>query len=292
MERANYDRIHFRSGPFTIGSFTCRPGDPGFDDTGPIGGYLLVFPRTAVTITHAGCDSDVADRTVVMTYNLGQEYRRDPLSPEGDHCDWFAVAPEAVVDVAAAWDPTVLDRPSRPFRFRRGPADASLYLAQRQLVTEVSTGAGADAAAVEEGVLTLLEGAVAASYRVRGFSPVAASPGAWRRQRALVEAVREELARDHRVAVTLADLGDRLGASPFHLSRLFRRYTGTTVHRYRDELRLRYALGRLRDPRADLTEVALDAGYSSHSHFGRAFRRAFGAPPSAIRARLAGRARS
>jgi AraC-like DNA-binding protein len=50
-------------------------------------------------------------------------------------------------------------------------------------------------------------------------------------------------------------------------------------------MRLRLSLERLRDPRANLSAIAYDLGYSSHSHFTMAFRRAFGTTPSEFRAR-------
>ena len=54
-----------------------------------------------------------------------------------------------------------------------------------------------------------------------------------------------------------------------------------TITRYRHALRLRIALDRLPDC-DDLTDLALDLGYSSHSHFTRAFRDHFGIPHSRI----------
>ena len=69
----------------------------------------------------------------------------------------------------------------------------------------------------------------------------------------------------------------------YHLARVFKERTGLTLHAYRDQLRLRASLDPVAEGRADLTELALDLGYSSHSHFTDAFRRAFGAPPRAIR---------
>jgi AraC-like DNA-binding protein len=62
------------------------------------------------------------------------------------------------------------------------------------------------------------------------------------------------------------------------------------LHGDRNELRLRCALERLERDDCDLTRLALDLGYSSHSHFTSSFRVLFGVPPSAIR-RIA-RARS
>ena len=53
-------------------------------------------------------------------------------------------------------------------------------------------------------------------------------------------------------------------------------------------MRLRTALERAADPGADLTDLALDLGYSSHSHFTAAFRKAFGVTPSAFRRKATG----
>jgi AraC-like DNA-binding protein len=55
------------------------------------------------------------------------------------------------------------------------------------------------------------------------------------------------------------------------------------MHGYRNQLRLRAALESLRDPRVDLSGLALDLGFSSHSHFTVMFRRSFGCPPSQFR---------
>lgn len=283
------DTIHHDSALCRVGTFACRPGDPRFHDSGPIGGYLLVFPRTSVVITHEGGPPEVADHTVAMVYNRGQAYRRDVASPEGDLCDWFAVPSEAVLDAVREWEPAVVERPDRPFSFRRAPTDARIYLRQREILSAVASGREL---AVEDAVLDLLREVVRAHYRQAGARRAPVDGPTRRRHRDLVEATRVVLARDLDRNRTLAEVAAEVDCSPYHLSRLFRGHTGASLHAYRDQLRLRHALLRLRDPRADLTELALDAGYSSHSHFGSAFRRAFGLPPSAVRERLSARARS
>ncbi|MGH3113830.1 MAG: helix-turn-helix domain-containing protein [Gaiellaceae bacterium] len=72
-------------------------------------------------------------------------------------------------------------------------------------------------------------------------------------------------------------------SSPFHLARVFRERTGFSIHGYRNQLRLRSSLDGLFEPDVDLALLARRLGYSSHSHFTDSFRRAFGAPPSAVR---------
>jgi len=60
--------------------------------------------------------------------------------------------------------------------------------------------------------------------------------------------------------------------------------TGQSITAYRHSLRMRLALDRLRDRGTDLTDLAYDLGYSSHSHFSAVFRRMFGTTPSRFRA--------
>ena len=83
--------------------------------------------------------------------------------------------------------------------------------------------------------------------------------------------------------ITLDDVARAVYASPFHLARVFHQRTGVPIHRYLTRLRLRASLERLDDGANDLTELALELGFSSHSHFTDTFRREFGSPPSDLR---------
>ena len=81
-----------------------------------------------------------------------------------------------------------------------------------------------------------------------------------------------------------------MGASPAYLTHLFRQVEGIPLHRYLTQLRLARALAEL--PHADdLTTLALDVGFSSHSHFSASFQRAFRITPSEFRRTLRGRLR-
>jgi len=72
--------------------------------------------------------------------------------------------------------------------------------------------------------------------------------------------------------------------SPFHLCRVFRRMTGASIYGYVLRERLAATLDAVLDG-ADLTTVALDAGFASHSHFTARFRDFFGCTPRALRRR-------
>jgi AraC-like DNA-binding protein len=67
-----------------------------------------------------------------------------------------------------------------------------------------------------------------------------------------------------------------------YLTQLFQQIEGIPLYRYQLRLRLARALDRL-DRTDDLTALALELGFSSHSHFTAAFRRTYGASPSALR---------
>lgn len=83
--------------------------------------------------------------------------------------------------------------------------------------------------------------------------------------------------------LSLSEIAREVETSVFHLARIFKARTGFSLHAYRNQLRLRAALERLPDRAVDLINIALDLGFSSHSHFTETFRRHFGQTPSVIR---------
>ncbi len=78
---------------------------------------------------------------------------------------------------------------------------------------------------------------------------------------------------------TLEELGRAVGCSPFHLSRTFSAATGMTIPQYTRQLRMERAAELLKSGRFNVTEAALEVGYSSLSHFSQAFHEIFGCCP-------------
>jgi AraC-like DNA-binding protein len=143
---------------------------------------------------------------------------------------------------------------------------------------------------VEETVLRLLGRLVPAACRAAGMGDARGDPrpAGTKRDRELVEDAKAELSRSLGAPARLAEVAARLEVSPFRLCRTFRRETGSTVHRYRNRLRLAASLELLRQTRGGVTDVALSLGFSSHSHFTAAFRKEYGGTPREIR-RASGR---
>ena len=270
----------FRGARVAIGRFRARPSSALFRDSGPIRAHLLVFPRSTVRITQRGAPSLLADPTTVVLYNRHQEYRRQAISPRGDVCEWFAFDEADLVDAIAPFDRAVVDRRTHPFARTHAPSDARTYLRQRALFEHVACASPTlDPLVVEERAMQLLAHVVAGLYDAKTHENTGS------RHLELAEAIKERLARTFTQKVALDELASSLSVSVFHLCRVFRLVTGGTVHRHLHALRLRHALERVVDGERDLTALALDVGYASHSHFTSAFRRAFGAPPSAVRGR-------
>lgn len=79
--------------------------------------------------------------------------------------------------------------------------------------------------------------------------------------------------------VTLEQIGRKVGVSPCYLSRIFAQTMGCGIFQYLRDLRLERAAEMLREGKRNVTEVALEVGYSSLSHFSQAFRERFGCCP-------------
>jgi AraC-like DNA-binding protein len=85
----------------------------------------------------------------------------------------------------------------------------------------------------------------------------------------------------------LVDLAWLVGASPYHLSRVFREVTGMTLSRYRTRLRVHAVLDRLEQGERDLSAVAAATGFADHGHMTRTVSGHLGDTPSSVRLLLA-----
>ncbi len=86
---------------------------------------------------------------------------------------------------------------------------------------------------------------------------------------------------------TLASLARRLGGSPYHLQRNFKRIVGITPRQYADACRLRRVKRELKGQRS-VTEATLEAGYGSSSRFYERGVPKLGMTPSTYRSGAAG----
>ena len=250
-----------------LGEFRCPPGDTAWHEVNLIGNRPhVVFPRVPVVIQHDGDAPVLATPTHTMLYNADQVYRRELRSPAGDDCVFVELSDAALAQLS---DEGVGLFDGERLVASHTPAAHETYFLQHLAVRNLR-GPEPDAVLAEEAVVR----ATVAALRPVGRRGT-------RAHRELAEAAKDELSADARLS--LHDLARRLHSSAFHLARVFRAETGFTVHGFRQSLRLRSALERLSDHRNDLTALALELGFSSHSHFTERFRNEFGVAPSQVR---------
>jgi AraC family transcriptional regulator len=221
----------------------------------------VALPLRGVFVKHDWRDERVVvDPCRALFVKAGEPYRvSHPVG--GDECLFLEPAAE-LADRLADWpkvsvlaDPVLLERKQLAHRLERGLASPL---------------------EAEERALTLL-GAMAER-------PSRAASSRQRSRRAeIVEAAQLALAREPGRAWKLGELAGEAHCSPFYLARSFHGLVGMPLHRYELRARLAAALDAVLDTSKDLTTIALELAFSSHSHFTQVFRRAFGVTPSALR---------
>ncbi|HEX7856067.1 MAG TPA: AraC family transcriptional regulator [Sphingobium sp.] len=85
--------------------------------------------------------------------------------------------------------------------------------------------------------------------------------------------------------ISVADMAALFDLSPRHFARRFRVATGSSVHKFVEEARLRQARTLLADRRLSIKEIAFRLGYARSGNFSDAFFRKTGERPGAYRRR-------
>ncbi|MET0791451.1 MAG: AraC family transcriptional regulator, partial [Polyangiaceae bacterium] len=108
------------------------------------------------------------------------------------------------------------------------------------------------------------------------------APGASYARRRLVDRVKVLLAGDLSRRWTLGEIAAEMKGSPVYLTQVFQQVEGLPLYRYHLRLRLARALD-LIAAREDLSGLAQDLGFSSHSHFSASFKQHYGVTPAEFR---------
>ncbi len=94
-----------------------------------------------------------------------------------------------------------------------------------------------------------------------------------------LDAVRSRVDEGLADTITLADLAQVAGLSPYHFARAFKASTGLSPYRFVQERRIDQAKSLLRTTDWPIAAIALECGFSSQSHLTYAFRIATGTTP-------------
>jgi AraC family transcriptional regulator len=83
--------------------------------------------------------------------------------------------------------------------------------------------------------------------------------------------------------LSLSAIATELGMSLHYFSTLFKKSTGTTVHQYVTQRRMKVAKGLLERSNLSIIEIAFQVGFQSQSHFHNVFRKYTDTTPNAYR---------
>jgi AraC family transcriptional regulator len=266
-----------------IREYDChaRFGGPGAEEES--GTHSIVLMRHGAFCRHVEHESATADVNQVAFFSQGSVCQVSHPVDCGDRGTVFVVSPRVLHDIVCELDQSMDERPGQPFPFLSGPCDASVFWRHRALVQRLSGQGPIEPFWVEETALQIAADVLESAFTSRGRATRSRKADTRSGHADLAEAAKAHLAGGLGERLTLDDLARAVHASPFHLARVFQQRTGITIHRYLTLLRLRASLERLAQGQEDLTALALDLGFSSHSHFTDTFRREFGCTPSEIR---------
>jgi AraC family transcriptional regulator len=119
---------------------------------------------------------------------------------------------------------------------------------------------------------------IVAAFGRRGRAiPLRGRPPSW------LSAVRDYVRQHAFEPIVLKDLARAAGRHEIHVAREFRRFFGTSVGEFARHLRTEEAARLLLKSKMSISEIALNCGFSSHSHFCREFKGRFGVTPSEYR---------
>jgi AraC family transcriptional regulator len=260
----------------SVGHVVARPSSSKHGDIELQPVNILVLPLAGVFAKHDG-----PHRHVVATPNhaafiaAGRPYRISYPGKIGDRCLTMRFPDEVLEQIL----PGALPRQTSgtPLLASCALVPPRLMLARNLLWSEYARG-GWDPLEVEEAAGGILASALHLLHDGEGrkSSPRAAG-------RDIAETLKEAIALNPARKWTLAELAKLSGVSAFHLSRMFKQETGTSIYRYVLRERLAVALDALLATGANLTAIALETGFASHSHFTARFHAFFGLTPIAFR---------
>jgi AraC-like DNA-binding protein len=219
----------------------------------------------------------------VLRTSQNQPYEIEHPLGGGDICTVFSVAPSMLKDLTeGSWQDQGFPE-TQPFRQNHIRISFATSLKHSLLLRTGSNIPRENILGFEEAVLEFLK----SLFGGKNF-PDPGKKGSNKKttreaHKDLVERTILFLNKNFCRNFTITGLANEVFSSPFHLCRVFRDEAGMTLHSYISGLRLRTALKALREKNISLTELALDLGYSSHSHFSSSFRRAFSLSPKEYR---------
>lgn len=234
----------------------------------------LVFPYRGTYVRHLGRDNAVADANQLILFNRGEGYQISHPIGGGDASLSLSLDEELLRElIPKEHVRSGSDLAFRAQRVRIDPrAQALVSLLRHGLSRDV-----AEPLQAETLILTLVR-------RALGERTSRAPASTYGRQR-LVDRAKLAISSNPARRWKLAEIAAEVGVSPVYLTQSFQQVEGLPLYRYQLRCRLARALDLLHGY-DDLSALALDLGFSTHSHFTSAFRQAYGRTPAQLQRAL------
>ena len=101
--------------------------------------------------------------------------------------------------------------------------------------------------------------------------------------RSIADKIIDYLQSNYAENISNNTLGEIFGYHPNYLNNLFSQYTGKSLHRYLQDLRIMKAMALLQDSSIPISEICYKVGFCDFPHFSREFKKKTGFPPSHFR---------
>jgi AraC family transcriptional regulator len=241
-------------------------------------GTHLVFPYRGVYVHHVGRQDYVAEANHVVFVNDDEPYRVSHPVDGGDAT--------VSIGVDAA---TLLELMPRDYRHPRGRP--SFNRSGLRVDTRTQALAATLRQRLARDVIDRLEAETVTLELIRHTLVNKAShtaPHTGGRAHKIANRAKLMLSSDLSRRWTLKEIATDIGISPVYLTDVFRRVEGVPLYRYHLRLRTARALAVLAEY-DDLTDLALDFGFTSHSHFSAVFKQTYQQTPSAFQAAIRSR---
>lgn len=233
--------------------------------------YQVVLPYEGAVNWCVGAKTALLDSNSVLFVGAGEDYSESHLVAGVGHAS-IIITPRLTMLQELCGQRVPAQHSS--FKSVSGTATPRAQVLVHRLLHLAA--AGSDPLAGDELTIALLREALAGTRRSLRTTPLR-----------VVDQAKQFLHAIGREPLTLDEVARAVGVSGAYLTQAFMQCDGVPLYRYQTRLRLNRALVDL--PRCeDITELALNLGFSSHAHFSNAFRAHFGIAPSIFRDRATG----
>lgn len=263
------EKTLFQSSLIKIGTFVLPTNKPEFHRYGYTENPLIVFPKNSIWIQHKNKDPFVADSSVINLYNKQQTYTRFPIDKKGDYCHWIELSKKILPQIKTSHCDNL-------FNVENIKCELTTYLLHHKLFKNIESSPQIDPLMIEDLAIEIVNN-ISKATNSRPTTMLLKPT-----HKKLTERIKKSIHSNISQNKSLNDIAKDVYSSPFHISRVFKQVTGMGINQFRTQIRLKSVYSEIKQGKNDLASLALDYGFSSHSHLSYSFKKYFNFTPSTL----------